>query len=54
MKPGAKTAKLKFEVNMLPQFVPYMGESLLDALASTNELEIFDEECVIDYIDFNF
>ena len=39
---------------MLPQFVPYMGDCLLDALANTNELEIFDEQCVIDYIDFNF
>jgi hypothetical protein len=54
MKPGSKVAKLRFDVNMLPGFQAYKGDSLLQAISETDELEIFKCDVVKDFIDYKF
>lgn len=48
-----KAFKIRYHVNLLPSMLQNDG-SLMDAIAESDEAEIFRTECVIDLIDFKW
>ena len=47
-------AKINFEINMLPNVEPFEGDTIMEALANCDELEVFQIHVVMDMIDYKF
>jgi hypothetical protein len=51
---GSRVCKINFKINLLPSINPYEDDSVIEALASSDELELFSIEAVKDMLDYKF